>query len=218
MLSSVYVKEVPEITLVTSTDWIAIGSMLVTVIIVVLAAWFQVHQAKKLAEQMEKQLKAEQDLRRRQFIAQSRREWIENLRQESSSFLSQVDKTRGVISFVYIPEINNAIKSKPTDRNIDLNNVAHKLAEELQGLIRFKINVQLLVNCDEADASSLLKSMNAIIMGYQKCLIEFKKSIDNNQKLDTNSLNNVDDHKKVIVDMIKIILKKEWNRVKSLDG
>ncbi|WP_153448471.1 hypothetical protein [Vibrio algicola] len=227
MLSSVYVKEVPELTLITSTDWIAIGSMVVTVIIVVLAAWFQVHQAKKLAEQTKQQMEAEQDLKRRQFIAQSRREWIATLRNEVSGFLSASGEYHTYIIGTY--HMAYHLPPQKRENGIILNAVV--LSNEL---INTRVRIELLLNPEVNDQAvkvkvsikdlnldnELIYSLNKII----KQLSDIREYIEKEPDIDSLS-QGVDDMNKDYVQLLnetkayaKVILKTEWERVKKLEG
>lgn len=228
MLSRVYVKEIPEVTLISSTDWVAIGSMVVTVIIVVLAAWFQVHQAKMLAEQTKKQMEAEQDLRRRQFVAQSRCEWIENLREYTSQFITQVDSTLNVFAFSYTPKLQKILmeaNKKTEDSRERMSSASFEVFVEIKELIRLKNKVELLLNSEEELAQVVLGKMAEINNFYLGMLNEqnsaikkhanrFDGELDLSEQLKSSKIHEL---QTVIITTVKHILKVEWERVKKLE-
>lgn len=220
MLSSVYVKEVPDLAITLSTDWVAIGSMVVTVIIVVLAAWFQVHQAKMLAEQTKKQMEAEQDLRRRQFIAQSRREWIATLREEISNLLSKSAEYHTCI----IGKYHEAWHTPQDQREkgallegIVLSNELLNIREKIELLLYPKPakselgRTKIFIEADMIiQINKLLKQLSDLKLFIEK---HVDVPIDDIKPLNKEYVRLLHEVKTIG----KVILKTEWERVKKLE-
>ncbi|MFV0448029.1 MAG: hypothetical protein ACK5MF_06155 [Vibrio sp.] len=226
MLSSVYVKEVPELTLITSTDWIAIGSMIVTVIIVVAAAWFQVYQAKEVAKQTRQQLEAEQDLRRRQFIAQSRREWIETLRNEVSEFLSTASEYHTYIIGTYHNTYHSPIQERQRDfilNSVALSNKLLNIRERIELLLNPKPNDKKIKGKVSITELNLDVELTYALNKVLKQLSDIREIVENESNVDV-LLEPIADMNKTYIDLLdavkayaKVILKNEWERVKRLE-
>jgi len=123
--------------------------------------------------------------------SKSRQEWINTLRDEITNYLFSFIKLEGMWFDNDQATVRNNLAEKPHSSK-DLT----KVLDELQ---KHKIKISLLINPNEDDHKKLLKILEE---AYQNIRTKDKKRSEIEAEILTQS---------------QLILKREWERVKSLD-
>ncbi|VAW83134.1 hypothetical protein MNBD_GAMMA12-2634 [hydrothermal vent metagenome] len=122
--------------------------------------------------------------------SKSRQEWINLLREEITNYLF------GLIKFDSMKFDNQmALKNK----NKTLPHSPQDLTKLLDDLQKHKIKISLLINPSEADSKKLIAAL-------EDSYLNIAKESLNQKKIESN-----------ILQLSQSILKKEWQRVKSLE-
>ncbi|WP_417835522.1 hypothetical protein [Thalassospira tepidiphila] len=150
--------------------------------------------SKRQLDLAQEQLRASNQLLEKELratiIASGRREWIENLRKESSSYLGHIETLKTCF-----------------DQKSYKNGEHRKI---ISTITKSQLYIELMLNDKESDSISTIDSMHNIIKimrdGPNKNTEDYKiqlEEITNNQRDFRNA--------------IRSILKKEWERVKTLE-
>lgn len=213
--AEISVNGTPKFVVDTGTDWAVILGSGVTIFVVVVTTWLQLQSFKKslksnenIAEEnreTEKSLAKESaDLEKRklrsEFISTSRQNWIDTLRDTISEYVS------AALAVSDLHALSQGTKPHQTkleeSRNIELSlEWGYRMQEARSNALQLKTKINLLANPSEEEFKELLAVINVL---HEKAVVEASA------RLDTEA--------KSVVEKSQIVLKKEWDRVKKLEG
>lgn len=195
------VNRVPEILMNTGTDWVALGGILLTAIVVVsgtIITGFQFSRTIKSQERMAAQ-RTEQvrDQSRSENLARNRQEWINSLRSEVAKFLSVAHEIYNLSGDVKEPKIRGVTGSEISESWEKHNVKADKFYSYLATARFHASNIKMHLNPAENDTRILEGAMDRLICAAYE-----------NQGIYDDSV--------TVIDISRKILKSEWVRVKEM--
>lgn len=195
------VNRVPEILMNTGTDWVALGGIFLTAIVVVsgtIITGFQFSRTIKSQERMAVQ-RTEQirDQSRSENLAKNRQEWINSLRSEVARFLSVVHEIYNLSGDIKEPKIRGVTGPEILESWEKHNVKADKFYSFMATARYHASNIKMHLNPAERDTQSLEGAMDRLIQAAYA-----------NEGIYDDSL--------IVIDVSRRILKSEWVRVKEM--
>lgn len=210
--SVVYLEQVPKVVVDTGFDLITFLGFLVTMAVFALGTWLSIRSADKNSElqremlqlsldsqarNLEDQINSQEKISRSSALKTSRQEWINSLRSEISHLLSVAHEIHTLAYDVKDPKIRGETKDE-IQAAWDKHNAK---ADKFYGLLakaRFHVsNIQMHINPAELESQKLQDHIDSLIDSAFK-----------NER--------IFDHVTDIIEVSRIILKKEWVRVKEM--
>ncbi|VVM52192.1 hypothetical protein PS663_00847 [Pseudomonas fluorescens] len=195
------VSRVPDIVMKAETDWVVLGGIFITALVVLSGTIITVFQFSKTIKSQEAMAKNNSELLRAQSrsenLAKSRQEWINSLRAEVASFLSVIHEVYTLSDEIKDPKIRGGTESEIFN-SWDKHYVKADKFYSFLARGRFHLaNVKMHLNPLEADAQILERSMELLIGAAYSHQNIYDGTID-------------------VTDITRRILKSEWERVKQM--
>lgn len=213
--AEISVNGTPKFVVDTGTDWAVIAGSGLTIAVVVVATWLQLKSFSKslksnedIAEKNRETEKSlgiesadlEKEKLRSEFISTSRQSWINSLRDTIAEYVSAALAVSDLHS---LSEGNKSHRNEMERcRQIELSlEFDYRLHEAKSKALQLKTKIYLLANPNENDFQELFAVINYL---HEKAVFEAKTGLETEAKS--------------VVEKSQIILKKEWERVKKLEG
>lgn len=196
------VPSFPELSISTSTDWVAVLGFAITALIVLITSRQTVNHSVELISSQEKlsrdSAKENIGLARAELTAKNRQEWINTLRNDLAKFIASTNAVWDL----------ERIKSGRAEVLAGLGNPEYAMKELFEWSISYNkafqeseglaAKIKLLLNPNESDSKELSKLLDESLN-----FVKAKKSPS-------------EIHKQIVA-LSQNILKKEWERVKALN-
>lgn len=213
--AEISVNGTPKFVVDTGTDWAVILGSGVTIFVVIVTTWLQLQSFKKtlksnesIAEENRETEKSlgiesadfEKEKLRSEFISTSRQNWINNLRDTISEYVSAALAVSDLHEYSQGTKPHR--KQLDDSRNIELAlEWGYRLHEAKSKALQLKTKIYLLANPYENEFQELFAVIDDL---HKKAVFEAKTGLETEAKS--------------VVEKSQIILKKEWERVKKLEG
>ncbi len=198
------VHRVPEITLNTGTDWVAILGSMAAIIAVVVGSIYNASSFKKTIISQEtiakKNVAFQENRSRSEFLAKSRLEWIALIREQVAHFLSLGQSVHDLSKYV---KDTSSVSGVDKDKAFDVPDESLKLrrTELYDKLAKARLHfaqLELLLSPNDMNSKKLVSAMS----DYIQAACEYRGIVDKGQ---------------AVVSVTQEILRREWDKVSTME-
>ncbi|EGR1569471.1 hypothetical protein D5E87_25830 [Vibrio parahaemolyticus] len=193
------IKKIPVIELTSATDYVAVGSILITAFLVVAS----VYMTRKAMMQQTKDAEDRNQLELDKFIATNRQEWINGLRLAVSDYIAAIQRFDYYMKGhkIKLDTLDDTSSEHYSNKFISIYDQLETYESEVFCL---KTKIALYLNPEEQESQELLGALEELYQVAKDEELEdghpkFWRNIERAEKTTQN------------------ILKKEWVRIKTLD-
>lgn len=202
--AEVLVKEVPRISLETSTDYVAILSFVITAIVVAGSTWLTIRNYQRTIDFQEKIAEKDAELQmtktRVDVLSKNRQDWINTLRNTIIDYISAALSLYQLHDIMYADAQDLGVVNKDEFSIVDIH---HRIDAAKTEMIRLKTKIELLSNPYEEDFKKLIDALDKV----EGAVFKIPNVMTSNFHGECRDL----------VSISQNILKKEWERVKRLE-
>lgn len=203
--SVLYVNHLPEIRLDAGTDWVALGGIVLTAVIVILGSWVTIRNF-RIATEAQKNIAADnleqfREQGKAEAVAKNRQEWINSLRSAISTFVASCFE----IYLIDISKTAAEVKSKSAE--VGDNTVIQSISDLTVRrtiakceAVRWMSQIELYINPNEEESIAMVALA--------------KQLLKHADTLEGQDIYNLSQH---LIVKSQAILKKEWERVKEME-
>ncbi|MBB1315821.1 hypothetical protein [Aliivibrio sp. SR45-2] len=205
--ADVLIKELPQINIIASsqTDWVAVGSILITGFVVIASTLMTIKNVNKTMQQQrelaEERNRLEIEKSKKEVIANNRQNWINSLRATVADYIASIQKLDS-----HTKTREAKLSSLKNDKHIDqVINIYNQLELDESEAWSLKARINLHLNPNENDSKELILELENLF------------NIAKNDKVHENGHDEFWDSLEKIERLTRTILKTEWERVKLQD-